>query len=419
MLIRRLTGFGLLLAAQVAGATSYTMISDAALTDQAEVIVQATVLAKEPAPILAPPSTDYFVQIERLVKGYVAGSTVVIRVLGGIGPDGIGLRVWGAPAFHQGERVILFLAPRPDGTYGILHLMLGAFHEVPRRGERLAVRDLTETVEAVPEWGLLDQGPMLAFDPPREFESFVEWLSDRVAGRPKEVDYYRPEVAVPDLPSEPSRAPLLEDPCTHLGFRSFDVDQGRSVRWQVDMRGFDGKGAGRRAFARSRKAWEGVETARVRLVDAGTTGVAPGLSNQDGRNTLLFNDPRQQIEGAYRCSSGGVLAIAGIWYDSGHNQDCRLVDLGEKGRFRGQEFLRILSADIVTNEGSACVFKGNPRGAAEVLTHELGHTLGLSHTTVVEAIMFGPARDDERGAALHPADRSALSLIYGKAAEQP
>lgn len=402
------------LIAQLATATSYTMISDAALTDQAEVIVQATVLAKEPAPISAPPSTDYFVQIERLVKGYVAGSTVVIRVLGGIGPDGVGLRVWGAPAFHPGERVLLFLAPRPDGTYGILHLMLGAFHEVPHKGERLAVRDLTETIEVVPEWGLLDQGPMLAFDPPREFESFVEWLTDRVADRQAKADYFRPAVTTPDLPSEPSRAPLLEDPCTHLGFRNFEADQGHAVKWQVDFRGYDGKGSGRRAFARSRKAWAEAETARIRQTDAGTTAVAPGLSSQDGRNSLLFNDPWQQIEGVYRCSSGGVLAIAGIWYDSGRSQDCRLVDLGEKGRFRGQQFLKILSADIVTNEGSACFFRKNPAGTAEVLTHELGHTLGLSHTPVVEAIMFGPVRDDERGAALHAADRRALSLIYGE-----
>jgi hypothetical protein len=401
------------LVAQVATATSYTMISDAALADQAEVIVQATVLAKEPAPIAAPPSTDYFVQVEQLVKGYVAGSTVVIRVLGGIGPDGIGLRVWGTPVFHQGERVILFLAPRPDGTYGILHLMLGAFHEVPNKGERLAVRDLTETIEVVPEWGLLDQGPMLALDPPREFESFVEWLTDRVAGRQTEADYFRPEVTAPDLPSEPSRAPLLEDPCTHLGFRSFEVDRGRPVKWQVDLRGFDGKGSGRRAFARSRKAWAETEAGALRLTDAGPTAVAAGLSSQDGRNSLLFNDPRQQIEGVYRCSSGGVLAIAGIWYDSGRGQDCRLVNLGEKGRFRGQQFLKILSADIVTNEGSACFFRKNPTGTSEVLTHELGHTLGLSHTPVVEAIMFGPVRDDERGAALHAADQSALALIYG------
>jgi hypothetical protein len=141
--------FLLALLALPAGATTFTMISDSALADQAALIVQATVLASEPAPIAGPPSTDTFFQVERVVKGYVAGSTIVVRVLGGIGTDGIGLRIWGAPSFRQGERTLLFLEPRGDGTYAILHLMLGAFHERQVGDSRLAVRNLAETAEAL------------------------------------------------------------------------------------------------------------------------------------------------------------------------------------------------------------------------------------------------------------------------------
>ena len=89
------------LMAAAAGATSYVMTPDEALVDGAAVIAQVTVESVEPAPIAGPPSTDYFVQIERLLKGHVTGSTVVVRVPGGIGPDGIGLHLWGAPAFRQ------------------------------------------------------------------------------------------------------------------------------------------------------------------------------------------------------------------------------------------------------------------------------------------------------------------------------
>ncbi|MEE8137490.1 MAG: hypothetical protein V3T81_01250, partial [Thermoanaerobaculia bacterium] len=169
------------------GATSYTMISDEDLADQAPVIVQATVLASEPAPIPGPPSTDTFIQVERVLKGYVAGSTVVVRVLGGIGPDGIGLRIWGAPFFRPGERVLLFMEPREDGTYAVLHLMLGAFYELEEGGRRWAVRNLSEAVEAYPAGrppGLGERS-----DGWRQFQGFVDWLIDRDRGFRRPADY--------------------------------------------------------------------------------------------------------------------------------------------------------------------------------------------------------------------------------------
>ena len=64
----------LLVGSASASATSYLMISDRDLAEQAAVISQVTILASEPAPVGGPPATDYFVQIERVLKGYVAGS---------------------------------------------------------------------------------------------------------------------------------------------------------------------------------------------------------------------------------------------------------------------------------------------------------------------------------------------------------
>ena len=46
------------------------------------------------------------------------------------------------PTFTAGERALLFLSPRPDGSFGIFQLFLGAFHEVPAGGRRLALRQL-------------------------------------------------------------------------------------------------------------------------------------------------------------------------------------------------------------------------------------------------------------------------------------
>jgi hypothetical protein len=68
-------------------ATSYVMISDAALADQATVIVDARVTAVEPAAVYdQAPSTDYRVEVERVLKGDVPGGVIVVRVPGGVDP---------------------------------------------------------------------------------------------------------------------------------------------------------------------------------------------------------------------------------------------------------------------------------------------------------------------------------------------
>jgi hypothetical protein len=118
------------------------------------------------------------------------------------------------------------------------------------------------------------------------------------------------------------------------------------------------------------------------------------------------------VAGEFRCAAGGILSVAGVWFDNGRSQDCHFVEPGAKGTFRDQLFLEILEADIVTNDGSACFFVSNPSGEAEVLTHELGHTLGLSHSGVVDSIMRGLVHDDGRGAALDPSDRAVLGQLY-------
>ena len=218
-------GLILLLSVGAVWGTTYEMIADEELARQAEVILQAVVVAREPAPIPSPPSTDYFVQVERVLKGFVAGSTVIVRLAGGIGPDGVGLRVWGSPQFQQGERVLLFLVPRADGTYGVLHLMLGVFHEMQFQGRRLAVRDLSEARQALSERDLLSQGPVGLLDPPRRWDAFARWLTElgpqavqstSPIGRASYMDV---ESAVAFHEQAPHSALLLE-PCTGLGLRS-------------------------------------------------------------------------------------------------------------------------------------------------------------------------------------------------------
>src|SRR4029079_13522757 len=83
----------LLIAVAPLAATSYVAVSDENLAAQASVIAEVRIDAVEPAPAKSGPNTDYQVDIERLIKVYTAGSSIVVRVLGGPRPDGMGLRV--------------------------------------------------------------------------------------------------------------------------------------------------------------------------------------------------------------------------------------------------------------------------------------------------------------------------------------
>jgi hypothetical protein len=83
-----------------------------------------------------------------------ASLLVTVRVPGGLRADGLALRIWGAPGFTPGERALLFLFPRLDGTYSIAHLMLGAFHEIRTGGHDLALRHLSENGYFEPSDGI-------------------------------------------------------------------------------------------------------------------------------------------------------------------------------------------------------------------------------------------------------------------------
>ncbi len=399
----------LLALAAAAGATSFVMVPDEALVDDAAVIAQATVESVEPAPIAGPPSTDYFVQIERLLKGYVTGSTIVVRVPGGIGPDGVGLRIWGVPEFSPGERTLLFLAPRKDGTYGVLHLMLGAFSEVGFGGARVAVRSLSEALD-LPLAGAGD--PPRASEPVRDQAGFVNWITDRAAGLARPIDYYL-DPALVDLGSSARSGELLEDRCTQLNFRWSELDRNEAVKWSFDAAGLDGRGDGRGGFLRARRLWTRASDGAVRFQNGGSLRGRSALSGLDGVNLVVFDDPKEDVAGRFSCSSGGVLALTGIWFENGRGQACERIGAGRKTSHGGRRYLEILGADILVNDGAACLLSDDPLLTARVFAHELGHSLGLSHVADSGAVMSGEVSAASALESLDPSEVGTVSKLYG------
>lgn len=393
-------------AAQPLRATSYVMISDTALADQAVVIVDARVTGAESAATYdQAPATDYRVAVERVLKGDVPGGVLVVRVPGGIDPaTGLGLKVYGAPQFAPDERALLFLRPAADGTYHVLHLMLGVFHQRAYGGRNVAVRDLSDAHEVELPGRVASGEP--GGDDLRDFDAFSSWVETRAAGLPAAHGYVLGK-APANLESASQGYTLLSGN-DNIPIRWFGFESGRTIPWRVHSGGQPGLGEGATvaAFQTALAAWNDDARTNIQYAYAGTTGAGGGLASSDDINTILFddpyrNDPREAVEGTFDCNSGGVIAMGGpFFYNSTRT-------------FEGRRYHEGAEADIVTNDGTACFFQSNPRVAEEIFAHELGHTLGLGHSTNNDALMYAYAHDDGRGARLTDDDRAAIATLYG------
>ena len=134
--------------------------------------------------------------------------------------------------------------------------------------------------------------------------------------------------------------------------------------------------------------------------------------------------PKSEIRIFY----SGAIDLSGKWYE--HTGDgINAVMLVEKGWGVGASLValteleyntqssRLIEADIYLNGedyqfGNLDFGTGNA-DLANILTHELGHFLGLGHSQVWLATMSNSTRPSEtRRRTLHPDDRQALSWLY-------
>ncbi len=380
---------------QPALAATYVRVADEHLADQAAVIAEVRVLAADPSPGAARPVTDYLVEVVDLIAGYAPSSSIVVRVPGGH-LDGMENRVFGAPRFGEGQPALLFLAPSPDGTYRILHLMLGAFALDEVGGRRVAYRHLEDAVELVPP-GVEAPGP----EKPRDLERFRAWLAERAQGLKRPADY-RIDPPAAGMPDPLEKYSLLRASDGVPGrWREFDT--GGNVRFRAHSSGQSGQpGGGFSQFQTALRAWTNHPHTPIRYLYGNTTTASGGLSSTDGVNAILFGDPNgySGFEGPFNCSDGGILAFGGWRSRSGHHTH------------RGETYWTIDEGDIVTNEGIECTLPGNDL-LEELFAHELGHTLGLGHSSSSGALMWPYIHGDGRGARLSSDDKNGIIFLYG------
>jgi hypothetical protein len=396
-----------ILAAAPLAATTVVIPTDRNLVRAADLIVVATVESRLPPAKQERPVTDYWVRVERVLKGDLDGSVLILRNPGGTGEDGMSLKLWGVPEFTDGESALLFLRPRADGTYRILHTVLGAFHTTAIGGRRVAYRDLSD-VDVLSSEDENDRG-FLPWRRQRDVDRFADWIADAAAGRAPVADYF---FATPEA-SGNTLLPMFEL-LNEAGrnMRWFEFDSNRSVPWRIDpdsLGGFSGDPAS--SFQTAINAWNNEARTPIRYTFNGTSGLTAGFNHYDGQNVLLYEDPNDDVDDSFSCSTGGTLAIGGPWYNTSNT-----------GRFKGETFNRIQGGDIVLNDGLSCFFqRSSPVVASELFAHELGHTLGLGHSSesagetnqsLRDALMYFRLHNDGRGPSLRNDDLAGIRRLY-------
>jgi hypothetical protein len=120
----------------------------------------------------------------------------------------------------------------------------------------------------------------------------------------------------------------------------------------------------------------------------------------DGRVSVSYDDPCDEI-----ADTSPTLAIGGAYYSS---SDVRVVE--------GRSFWKITKGVVVLDNAHA-KFSGLSTGCyEEILTHELGHAVGLAHTATTPAVMApwlapGCVHRSE-SLPLQPPDLAALDAAY-------
>lgn len=140
------------------------------------------------------------------------------------------------------------------------------------------------------------------------------------------------------------------------------------------------QGSGKAAALQAAMAsWTNVPTASYVLSYAGTTASVPNFQLNDGTNTLFWSTSS--------LCTGGCLALTALNLQSGQV---------------------IVESDVIFNNAHTWNTNGSNVDVQAVATHELGHTLGIHHSSISTATMYPTYSGGTSWRSLETDDQQAL-----------
>ncbi|HEY2930784.1 MAG TPA: matrixin family metalloprotease [Acidobacteriota bacterium] len=411
MWIRKIVAASLfLLSSQSVGATTVIMVPREQLIARADAVVQGRVTSIRS--VRSARSIDTFIELavqRDFFRQIPDGTSIYVKQFGGrYGAEGAW--AFGSAEFAEGEDVVVLLRLMPDGFFRVLDLFQGKFNVMPSGRLR---------PDSAP-------GARVLGAEVRRFENLSE-IADATRDFPAlPLGPYRRELDLPD--SLPLREFSLQGISTSLEVRNQKADSGEKYftlpspaqfRWHQ----FDSSvlvpfllnptgspltsATTATAVTNALQAWNNIVTAKIFLSYGGTTAIA-ARNALDNTNVILFNDPDNEMDPIVGCV--GTLATAFMRFGS----PAQTVN--------SVSFFQLLDADIVFNDGAGC-FLATDNHLDQVTAHEVGHGIGLDHSSenpsepnplLSDALMYFLAHNDNRGASVRLDDIGGASFIYPK-----
>lgn len=347
MRTRRLSLFFLLsLSVRPVFAATYIVPDDRGLVDVSRAIVSGSVtdtrVRRGPTGRI---ETVTAVAVDEWIKGGGDRSIEIVLPGGELGDER--MTVPGVPSFTAGERVLLFLSRNGRGHWTPFAFSLGAFRADGRglltRGNEI----FGWTPDGVPH-----------VERPRLERAFVDYVRSAVRGEEAPASYFAPATSASSVLRVQPNATYSAGSYSYMPATLPLRRNGAFGEWRVSGKAGDLDPV--KAVQVGVAAWTST-TATFRDT-AGTAPATGDLDGDDGEWRLILDDPHDEIP--EQCCVG---IVAGTF----------LIESGTHV-FNGETFRTLAHADILVNDGMSSANFNQDR-LNDVVTHEIGHTLGLRH----------------------------------------
>jgi hypothetical protein len=351
--------------------------------------------------------TRTVLRVEEVFKGRLPAYVQVVHRGGEVGR--LGEMDDFAPQFKVGEERVLFVSRRADGT---LFASRGQASALPVSGavtrsgalpahKFAAGNAALETLRAQTASGALSGSD----------------LTDQAVSAAEQSGAPAPSGPVPLGTPVSSATNLLVGSSDLLPARFILPDRGEPIPYLIDADYLPtgiSQAQAITAVQSALAAWTNASSVRYQFLGIQSFGMAAAnVTAQDGVLRIQLHDHYNYIGGG--SGSGDTLGVGGhAWF-----LDSTASGWTGGGNVAGNDFHRVYNGYLVLAHTN--LFLQNLSNLAEVLCHEIGHTIGLAHssqnlsepdTFLKQAIMYYAAHGGGRGATLNGWDTNVVRQVH-------